>query len=437
MRGSVAPMAKDLATRWQGVYVRHQKHCPAATGGRCACTPGYMARVWDRSQAKQLRSPTFRSPAAARSWRGDTVDKLARGELPDIRTELRVGQAVVKFIAAADEGKVLTKYGKRYKPSAVRDLESALVVHVVPALGARRLSDVRRGDVQRLVDDLTGLSGSRVRTVVNALRSMYRWAQDRDFVGHDPAALARLPAMNPTPRDRVAAPEELEVLLGALAVQDAVPYALAGFATARRQELRLARWRDIDFDVAAIELCDDETGRKSEAAWRVVPLLRPLMAMLRAEYLRQGRPAPDALVCPPRRGGRSGLLSCEALAERALTAWGWVRDDDGQLISGRRDEDGKIVRTDTALTPIGLHEARHSAASWMNAAGVNPKVASYLMGHSTPERRAAAAAGAAPITLSRYTHVLPGDLERAREQLDEYVTSRLAIGRQGASGAGS
>lgn len=62
----------------------------------------------------------------------------------------------------------------------------------------------------------------------------------------------------------------------------------------------------------------------------------------------------------------------------------------------------------------------------MNAAGVNPKVASYLMGHSTPERAAAAAAGAPGITLGRYTHMLPGDLERAREQLDGYLAERLA-----------
>lgn len=71
------------------------------------------------------------------------------------------------------------------------------------------------------------------------------------------------------------------------------------------------------------------------------------------------------------------------------------------------------------LTPIGLHESRHTAASWLNAAGVNPKVPSGLMGHSTPER--AAASGAAGITLSRYTHTLPGDVERAREQLDPYL----------------
>jgi hypothetical protein len=37
------------------------------------------------------------------------------------------------------------------------------------------------------------------------------------------------------------------------------------------------------------------------------------------------------------------------------------------------------------------------------------------MGHSTPERQP----GAAAITLARYTHALPEDIERARQQLSD------------------
>jgi hypothetical protein len=56
----------------------------------------------------------------------------------------------------------------------------------------------------------------------------------------------------------------------------------------------------------------------------------------------------------------------------------------------------------------------------MDAAGVPPKVASVLMGHAVPDRQA----GAADITLQRYTHALPGYLEDAREKLDEFVAER-------------
>lgn len=44
------------------------------------------------------------------------------------------------------------------------------------------------------------------------------------------------------------------------------------------------------------------------------------------------------------------------------------------------------------------------------------------MGHKTPEYQA----GAARITQERYTHMLPGELERARKQLDDFLVERTS-----------
>jgi integrase len=151
--------------------------------------------------------------------------------------------------------------------------------------------------------------GRGVRTVVDAVRSLYRWAQDRDHVRHDPAARVRLPAMNATPRDRVASPPELAQLLAVLEPRDALACALAAFATARRQEMRRLRWGDIDWAIGVVYLGADSDGRKTTAALRGVPLVGPLRARPREERLRQGRPLGDELVCPPRHESRGGLLS--------------------------------------------------------------------------------------------------------------------------------
>jgi hypothetical protein len=43
------------------------------------------------------------------------------------------------------------------------------------------------------------------------------------------------------------------------------------------------------------------------------------------------------------------------------------------------------------------------------------------MGHAAPRRQD----GAAQITQERYTHVLPGDLELAREQLDAFLLAEV------------
>jgi len=251
------------------------------------------------------------------------------------------------------------------------------------------------------VNDLTPkLSGSRVRSIVNAIRSLYRWAEDRDLVTNDPAARVRLPAMNAKRRDRIATPAEFATLLTALKEEDALPYALAGYGMGRRAQIQYLRWRDVDLDLGLVEWGVEEDARKSVSAQRVIPAVKPLLAILKQAWKAQGEPLGEALVCPPLRIAEEGLLHTGGLAARAKKAW-----------------EAK------ELQPIGLHECRHTAATWLDAAGVSPKVASVLMGHATPERQP----GAAEITLARYTHVMPDAIETARAQLDGWIESQLAV----------
>jgi integrase len=400
---------RDTRTRWQGVFARHRQGCAVEQLSRkptlgdvtrvCSCTPSYYAKVYDRAQRRHVATKRCLTVAAARSARKTLLDVLEKGELPQEAPQ-RLRDAHARFIAAAEEGRALNKHGRRYKRSAWEDIDECLRKHVIPKLGARRLTDIRRSDIQRLVDDLTPfLSGSRVRSVVNAIRSLYRWAQERELVAHDPAALVRLPAINATPRDRVATPTEFAALLGALEIEDALPYALAGYAMGRRAQIQRLRWRDVDLGIGAIEWGIEPDARKSRAAQRVVPTVKPLLTLLKRTWISQGRPPGDRLVCPPRRANPTGLLHTGGLTARANEAW-------------KRKK----------LQPIGLHECRHTAATWLDAGGVSPKVASVLMGHATPDRQP----GAAQITLARYTHVMPDAIEGARSQLDSWLAAQLS-----------
>jgi integrase len=390
---------RDTKTRFQGVFARHQDRCRVTAGGdprSCNCTPSYYGTVWDRAARKQRKTRRFRGVTEARMARKDLMDALARGTQLAVAGP-RLADAREQFVRAASEGVALNKWGRRYRRSAWKDLEGSL--NSLPdTLARRRLGDVTRGDVQRLVDDMTraGSSGSRVRSVVNSLRSLYRWAQDRDLVGHDPAANVRLPAMDAKPRDRVATPAEFAQLLAAAKPEDAIAWALAGYATARKQEIRVLDWSHVDLKLGAVELAADEEGRKPGGSWRVVPLVKRPKKRLRDLWLAQGQPT-KGKVCPPRQYAPSGMLDLGYIQERVHREWR------GQ-----------------GLEPIGLHESRHTAATWLDHAGVSPKVASTLMGHKTPEYQP----GAASITLRRYTHTLPGELERARDLLDRFLVER-------------
>jgi site-specific recombinase XerD len=312
---------RDTKTRFQGVFCRHQEHCrTTATGAPkvCNCTPSYYGIAWDAETGRHVRTRRFPRALEARDALADLWAALRKGEAPR-QSVLTLGEARPRFLKAAREGVALNKWRRRYRPRAYEDLETALK-HVPDEMARRRLDRVTRGEVQALIDQLSarGLSGSRVGSVVNALRSLYHWAQDRELTSRDPAQRVKLPASNPTVRDRVATPDEFANLLAALAkptpkereeeesrspreaLRDSVPFALAGYGTARRQEIRVLEWSHLNLDLGVMELAGDEEGRKPGGSWRIVPLVAPLLSTLRQEWLAQGRPK-KGKVCPQSR----------------------------------------------------------------------------------------------------------------------------------------
>jgi hypothetical protein len=104
--------------------------------------------------------------------------------------------AIEDFIEAAEQGRAVNRSGRRYRPSALRDLTGILRLHVAPALGDRAVEDVRRPDIQALVDRLgrEGLSESRIRSVISALRALYSHAIDQSYIEFNPADGLTMPS---------------------------------------------------------------------------------------------------------------------------------------------------------------------------------------------------------------------------------------------------
>lgn len=126
-------------------------------------------------------------------------------------------------------------------------------------------------------------------------------------------------------------------------------------------------------------------------------MVEPLFEILLAEWKAQGCPR-EGKVCRPRTGSKSGLVAMDNIQDRVHRRW-----------------------LDLGIKPILFQEARHTAATWLDHARVPGKVASEIMGHKTPTYEL----GAARITLQRYTHMLPSELERARQRLDAYLRERV------------
>lgn len=217
----------------------------------------------------------------------------------------------------------------------------------------------------------------------------------------NPAASVAIPADDePKEPKRIATPGEFAELLACIPDVDALAFALAGYGTARHQEIEALDWEDVDFTENAVLVAGDEDARKSEAARRIVPMVSQLRSRLYAEWVRREQPESGPVFPPKRDDNTTGTADMAAVLRRIKKQW---------------DELGK--------EPITFQDSRHTAATWLDHAGVSPKVASVIMGHKAPTMKNYPEA--AP-TLNRYTHVLKGELERACKQLQAFLADREA-----------
>ena len=300
-------------------------------------------------------------------------------------------EAAEAWLEGASSGAIRNRSGHRYKPSALRGYEAALVGRVLPELGGARLSEIRRIDVQDLADRLCagGLDASTVRNTLMPLRAIFRRALARGDVAVNPTSGLELPAVEGS-RDRIASPAEGAALLAALPERDRALWATAMYAG--RGELLALRWEDVDLNSGVIHVersWDAKEGvvaPKSRAARRTVPIASVLRDYLVEHKLRSGR--------------RVGL------------AFGTSYTQPFTPSNVRKRANATWLRA--GLDPIGLHECRHTFASLMIAAGVNAKALSTYMGHSS-----------VTITLDRYGHLMPGNESEAAARLDAYLSQAM------------
>src|SRR3954464_2955437 len=108
---------------------------------------------------------------------------------PRTNDEPTLAEVSGRFAPAGGAGTARNRSGRRYRPSAVRDIAGCLRNHVVPDLGDLRLRDVQEHDLQRLVDDLAAgdLSLSRIRSAARAIRALYVYAVEHGIVEVSPA----------------------------------------------------------------------------------------------------------------------------------------------------------------------------------------------------------------------------------------------------------
>jgi integrase len=359
--------------------------------------------VFSKRDGKKIRK-TFANKAEAKTWRDDANTMLAKGGLRAPKpTTLR--EAWESWHAGAQAGTIRSRSGEVYKPSSLRSYEKAMRLRVLEPLGAVRLADITRPDLQEFADRLLaeGLNPSTIQVTLLPLQAIFRRAAHRGELAVNPCQGVQLPAVRGR-RERYASPEEAEALIAAVPSADRAIWATAMYAGLRCGELRALRDQDVDLAAGVIRVehnWDPDEGvvdLKSRSGRRRVPIA----AILR-DFLIEHRIA----------SGRSGSEFTFGRTESSPFR--------PSSVQGRADEAWR----EAGLERLTFHDCRHTAASLMIGAGVNAKALSTFMGHADIR-----------ITFDTYGHLMPGSEEEAAGLIDIYLTAQREQAEERARAAG-
>jgi integrase len=360
-------------TRHPGIYKR---------GGR------YVFQYRDE-QNKQRWETRRTLDAALRAKRARETD-VERGEHQEI--------ARVDFAAYASEW--VESYQGRgrsgFREETRAEYRSMLESYAIPYFGGslrRQLGRVTPRDVAGFIAWLCDpaeqggrrLSDSRVRNILNPVRSLFATAVERGDVRTNPARDARLPHRAKIDEDddrpRPFPADAIDRVIAALPEEHRLMFELLAATGLRRSELIGLEGRHLQLggDTPHVRVRQRVRRRGKEGL---------IVGPLKSRYARRDLPIPGALVA---------RLRALRVADREFvfaTSAGTAHDPDNLF--------KRVLRPacDAAEVPwAGFHTFRHTVASMLFAQGRNVVQVQRWLGHHAPS-----------FTLDTYVHLLEDDL---------------------------
>lgn len=185
-------------------------------------------------------------------------------------------------------GDLLDEYVERYcKPNQRKWTltERMFSSHVKPAIGGKRLANLRRADIVELLDELQNDKGLRaqVNRVRSAIVAALNWGVEREYLDVNPAAAVKKRKIEAS-RDRVLTDDELRAIWRAA---DTLPDPSQSLVKAwiltgqRRDEVRCMAWSEVDLARAVWTLPAARSKGKRDHEIPLVPAMIDMIGGLR------------------------------------------------------------------------------------------------------------------------------------------------------------
>jgi integrase len=331
------------------------------------------------------RKKQFPRKSDAEAWLVETCHDVARGVHTPGSISPTVKEAAALWIKRCGE--------KRLESTTVKGYEEHIHLHIVPFIGAKKLSELTVPAVNSFADRLreAGRSAEMIRRVVRSLGAVFREARRRGLSNVDPTSGLELDLPDrEDPRPVIPTKSELQAIIAGATGRWRPVILVAIFCGLRASELRGLRWADIDFEARQLNVtqradASHKIGRlKSKAGYRSIPCPSAVLNALREWKLLC--PKGDLRLVFPNGVGK--VESYSNLVER-----GFQPIQLAAGISDRRQATNPTTgepAVDTAGKPVlvevakyGMHALRHACASLWIENGYNPKQIQKLMGHSS------------------------------------------------------
>lgn len=293
------------------------------------------------------------------------------------------------------------------EPTTYASYASYINKHILPRLGDYSLCDIQPANIRDFMVEISKtLCSNTAGRVYAILKRILQTAVDDDMLAKTPMRGIKAPAKK-LKKPRVVLTDEqcehyLQWVQESKHPETKLMIMLAIVSGLRRGELLGLRAQDIDFDRKTLtvgQVIKNINGQfvisprpKTSASRRTVSLPETIFPLLKAKIRANRLNAmadklwqPNDLLFPSTHGKPMRL------------------DDFSRIIS----TSGKRAGLPAGFT---LHSLRHTSATLLLKNGVNLKVVQQRLGHSC-----------ASTTLSIYSHVLPGEDEKAAETLANII----------------
>jgi integrase len=334
-----------------------------------------------------------------RSFKG--TKREAQVELVRLMDMVRRGEHVdpaklplAEYLDRWEQGWAALQVGPKTRERYVELLR----LHVRPHIGALPLHKLQPVHLAELYAKLlsAGLSARTVGHVHRCLHKALIVAVEWNLLARNPAAIAKPPKVLAREIEIITV-EQAQKLLQCLRGRALYPIIMLALATGmRRGELLALRWYDVDLDAGKVQversLEQTKAGLrfkepKTKHGRRSIKFSASVVAELKAHWKQQqeqrlkagqGRAVEGDLVFPSWDG---------TVRSPNATTREWVR-----------------ALAEFKLPAISLHALRHTHASQLIAAGMDPVAISRRLGHASPT-----------ITLNVYGHLFGNSDDRAAE----------------------